>query len=48
MSNLTIPILIALLAFSILVQAQQPRQIPPASQTSSDKVTQWWDTGLIR
>jgi len=42
MSNVTIPIFNALIAFSILVQAQ-PGQIPPASITSSDEVKQWWE-----
>jgi TonB family protein len=42
MSNVTIPIFNALIAFSILVQAQ-PGQIPVASPTSSDEVKQWWE-----
>ena len=42
MSNVTIPILNALIAFSILVQAQ-PRQIPLTSLPSSDEVRQWWE-----
>src|SRR5215475_3279306 len=42
MSNVTIPIFNALIAFSILVQAQ-PRQIPLASLPSSDEVRQWWE-----
>jgi TonB family protein len=42
MSNVTILIFNALVAFSILVQAQLG-QIPPASPTSSDEVKQWWE-----
>ena len=42
MSNVTIPIFNALIAFSILVQAQRG-QIPLASPTSSDEVQQWWE-----
>jgi hypothetical protein len=42
MSNVTIPIFDALIAFSILVQAQ-PGQIPLASLPSSDEVKQWWE-----
>src|SRR5262245_23097419 len=42
MSNVTIPIFNALIAFSILVQSQ-PRQIPLASPSSSDEVQQWWE-----
>src|SRR5215510_306839 len=42
MSNVTILIFNALIAFSILVQAQRG-QIPPASPTSSDEVQQWWE-----
>jgi len=42
MSNVTILIFNALIAFSILVQAQLG-QIPPASPTSSDEVNQWWE-----
>src|SRR5262245_17971976 len=42
MSNVTILIFNALIAFSILVQTQLG-QIPPASPTSSDEVKQWWE-----
>jgi len=42
MSNVTILIFNALIAFSILVQTQ-PGQIPLASPTSSDEVKQWWE-----
>jgi TonB family protein len=42
MSNVTIPIFNALIAFSILVQAQLG-QIPPASLPGSDEVKQWWE-----
>src|SRR5215475_3581905 len=42
MSNVTIPIFNALIAFSILVQAQ-PREIPLASLPCSDEVKQWWE-----
>jgi len=42
MSNVTILIFNALIAFSILVQAQRG-QIPPASPTGSDEVQQWWE-----
>lgn len=42
MSNVTILIFNALIAFSILVQAQLG-QIPPASPASSDEVKQWWE-----
>jgi TonB family protein len=42
MSNVTIPIFNALIAFSILVQVQ-PGQIPLALPTSSDEVKQWWE-----
>ena len=42
MSKVTIPIFNALIAFSILVQAQ-PREIPLASLPCSDEVKQWWE-----
>ena len=42
MSNITILVFNALIAFSILVQAQLG-EIPPASPTSSDEVKQWWE-----
>src|SRR5262245_10024200 len=42
MPNITILIFNALIAFSILVQAQLG-QIPPASPTSSDEVNHWWE-----
>jgi hypothetical protein len=42
MSNVTILIFNALIAFSILVQTQ-PGQIPPALFPSSDEVNQWWE-----
>jgi hypothetical protein len=42
MSNVTIPIFNAMIAFSILVQVQ-PGQIPMATLNSSDEVKQWWE-----
>src|SRR5262247_3335332 len=42
MSNVTILIFNALIAFSILVQAQRG-QIPMATLPSSDEVKQWWE-----
>ena len=42
MSNVTILIFNALIAFSILVQAQ-PGQIPLGAFPSADEVKQWWD-----
>ncbi len=42
MSNVTILIFNALIAFSILVQARLG-QIPPALLPSSDEVKQWWE-----
>jgi TonB family protein len=42
MSNVTILIFNALIAFSILVQTQ-PGQIPPALFPRSDEVNQWWE-----
>jgi len=42
MSNVTIQIFNALIAFSILVQTRVG-QIPLASPTSSDEVNQWWE-----
>ena len=42
MSNVTILIFNALIAFSILVQAQR-EQIPMATLPSSDEVKQWWE-----
>ncbi len=42
MSNVTILIFNALIAFSIPVQAQHG-QIPLASLPSSDEVKQWWE-----
>jgi hypothetical protein len=42
MSNVTILIFNALIAFSILVQARLG-QIPPALLPGSDEVKQWWE-----
>src|SRR5262249_56638238 len=42
MSNVTILIFNALIAFSILAQARLG-QIPPALLPSSDEVKQWWE-----